>query len=116
MDVAAREESVTDSGWSRLLGRYPFVSLTTFDSDSGCYVHSRVPVVALRDHTSDAVVISGHVARSNEHWRTCQRAPLTLCVIDGADAYVSPSSYEKQPAVPTWNYCTATVMSTPLEN
>jgi len=73
------------------------------------YAHSRIPVHTATDETTGQPVITGHVARSNDHWRTWKNSPLTLCVIDGADAYVTPKSYTSQPAVPTWNYSSATV-------
>jgi transcriptional regulator len=45
----------------------------------------------------------GHVARANPHWR--QLAGQTaLAVFSGPHAYVSPSWYEADNVVPTWNY------------
>lgn len=45
----------------------------------------------------------GHVARANPHWRELAGAPA-LAVFSGPHAYVSPTWYEAEPAVPTWNY------------
>ncbi len=45
----------------------------------------------------------GHVARANPHWRELAGAPA-LAVFSGPHAYVSPTWYEADPAVPTWNY------------
>lgn len=56
--------------------------------------------------TGDRVI--AHLAVANPHWR--QVAPDTPCllVVDGPDAYVSPSWYaskaEHGRVVPTWNY------------
>ena len=53
----------------------------------------------------------GHLARANPHWRafdsagtTDQSGPETLAIFSGPHAYVSPSWYETEMAVPTWNY------------
>jgi transcriptional regulator len=45
----------------------------------------------------------GHVARANPHWRELAGAPA-LAVFSGPHVYVSPTWYEAEPAVPTWNY------------
>jgi transcriptional regulator len=45
----------------------------------------------------------GHVARANPQWR--QAAGQTaLAIFTGPHAYVSPSWYEAEQVVPTWNY------------
>ena len=53
----------------------------------------------------------GHLARANPHWRAFDRAgepssagSETLAIFHGPHAYVSPSWYETEVAVPTWNY------------
>lgn len=45
----------------------------------------------------------GHVARANPHWHELAGAPA-LAVFTGPHAYISPTWYEEEPAVPTWNY------------
>ncbi len=45
----------------------------------------------------------GHVARANPHWRELGGKPA-LAVFSGPHAYISPTWYEAEPAVPTWNY------------
>jgi transcriptional regulator len=45
----------------------------------------------------------GHVARANPQWR--QAAGQTaLAIFSGPHAYVSPTWYEAEQVVPTWNY------------
>ncbi|HYG74689.1 MAG TPA: FMN-binding negative transcriptional regulator [Planctomycetota bacterium] len=46
----------------------------------------------------------GHVARANEHWKTLAAGADTLAIFHGPHAYISPSWYQTQPSVPTWNY------------
>jgi transcriptional regulator len=46
-----------------------------------------------------------HVARANPHWQ--QAAGQTaLAIFSGPHAYVSPTWYEAENVVPTWNYTT----------
>jgi transcriptional regulator len=45
----------------------------------------------------------GHVARANPHWRELAGA-TALAVFSGPHAYVSPTWYEAENVVPTWNY------------
>jgi len=45
-----------------------------------------------------------HVARTNPHWRGFDGTREALAVFQGPHAYVSPSWYETENAVPTWNY------------
>ena len=43
------------------------------------------------------------MARANPHWRDLDGRPV-LAVFSGPHAYVSPSWYEADDVVPTWNY------------
>jgi transcriptional regulator len=45
----------------------------------------------------------GHMARANPHWREMAGQDV-LAVFDGPHAYISPSWYEADNVVPTWNY------------
>jgi transcriptional regulator len=45
----------------------------------------------------------GHLARANPQWRDLDGQPVTA-VFSGPHAYVSPSWYEADNVVPTWNY------------
>lgn len=57
-----------------------------------------------------SVVLLGHVARANPHWRAMGPKGIEALAIFGApDGYVSPSWYPSKPStggrvVPTWNY------------
>src|SRR5262249_26761357 len=44
-----------------------------------------------------------HVARANPHWQEAD-GHTALAVFSGPHAYVSPTWYEAEQAVPTWNY------------
>ena len=64
----------------------------------------------------------GHVGRANGHWKLFAERPEVLLVFSSSHAYVSPSSYEFTPAVPTLDYATVhltgrvTVLEKPEEN
>src|SRR5438477_3101686 len=55
----------------------------------------------------------GHVARANPHWRHLA-GQTTLAVFAGPHAYISPSWYQAENMVPTWNY-TAVHATGPVE-
>jgi len=78
----------------------PFAILVSTTSDGPFATH--VPVI-LRE-TGDSLVIRGHVAKANPHWRYLQEQPRCLMIFHGAHAYISPSNYNTREVVPTWNY------------
>lgn len=49
-------------------------------------------------------VISGHMAKGNDHWKAFDGEQESVVIFQGPNAYVSPAWYESKPAVPTWNY------------
>lgn len=53
---------------------------------------------------SERLVIRGHVARANPHWRYLEQNPQCLTIFHGPHAYVSASNYVTRENVPTWNY------------
>lgn len=66
---------------------------------------SHVPMFAKQ--TDQGVVLEGHVARQNPHWRSADAGP-TIAIFQGPQAYISPGWYpskqEHGKVVPTWNY------------
>lgn len=47
-------------------------------------------------------MLIGHMARANPQWQAANRN--VLVVFSGPHAYISPSWYEAENVVPTWNY------------
>ncbi|HTU93160.1 MAG TPA: FMN-binding negative transcriptional regulator [Gemmataceae bacterium] len=45
----------------------------------------------------------GHVARANPHWQEAG-GQTALAIFSGPHAYISPTWYEAEQVVPTWNY------------
>ena len=98
-----RHFEVTDTAWCHALMRaQSFATMITAD-DAGAPFATHLPILV--DATrGPRGTLRGHVARANPHWRYLAAGRATLLVFAGAHAYVSPSWYATQPAVPTWNY------------
>jgi transcriptional regulator len=87
----------------RLVAENPFATLITVADGVPSATH--LPVLYERD--GSRVVIRGHWSRANRQWRDAGDA---LLIVQGANAYVSPSWYpdkEEAARVPTWNYAIA---------
>jgi transcriptional regulator len=50
------------------------------------------------------VVLHGHVAKANPHWRYLEQRTQCLTIFHGPHSYISPSNYTARESVPTWNY------------
>ena len=55
--------------------------------------------------------LRGHLARANDQWHHFDRPCLAIFL--GPHSYISPSWYQTQPAVPTWNYLAVHAYGTP---
>lgn len=78
----------------------PFTILVSSTADGPFATH--VPVI-IRDDV-ERVIIRGHVAKANPHWRHLEQQPECLIIFHGPHAYVSASNYVTLENVPTWNY------------
>jgi transcriptional regulator len=63
---------------------------------------SYLPLVARR--RDEAIVLLGHLARANPHWRHWTPDTRLTAIFHGPDSFVSPSWYATREMVPTWNY------------
>jgi transcriptional regulator len=70
------------------------------NGDDPFATHLPVFVIA----SEERVVIRGHVAKANPHWRYLEQQPQCLTIFHGPHAYVSASNYTTRENVPTWNY------------
>lgn len=78
----------------------PFAILVS-GSDGGPFA-THIPILA-RDADSQ-LVLHGHMAKANPHWRLLENNQESLAIFHGPHAYISPSLYESRESVPTWNY------------
>jgi transcriptional regulator len=63
---------------------------------------SHLPLLLDRESGPNGALI-GHMARQNPQWRE-SAGQQVLAVFSGPHVYVSPSWYEAEHVVPTWNY------------
>lgn len=78
----------------------PFAILVSTTGEGPFATH--VPVV-IRE-AKDRLLIRGHVAKANPHWRHLQEQRRCLMIFHGPHAYISPANYDTREVVPTWNY------------
>lgn len=84
-----------------LMREHPFASLISTD-DSGLPYVTHLPLHLQEE--GEQLVLLGHVARPNAHWRYLQARPQALVTFLGPHAYMSPQVYPDLARVPTWNY------------
>lgn len=86
---------------------HPFASLISND-DEGLPFVTHLPLHLDSDadgaSTPEKMVILGHVAKPNPHWRYLAARPQAVVTFLGPTAYMSPSVYPDLARVPTWNY------------
>jgi transcriptional regulator len=90
-DPAALHDFIEAHGFGLLVSQFgggPFATHLPFLLDRAAGSHG---------------TLIGHVARANPHWRELADRPA-LAVFSGPHAYVSPTWYEAENTVPTWNY------------
>ncbi|HYF06002.1 MAG TPA: FMN-binding negative transcriptional regulator [Acetobacteraceae bacterium] len=95
---AAKDEAVALD----VMREHPFASLVSVDDDGLPFV-THLPLHVEREE-GGALVIRGHCARPNPHWRYLQARPKALVTFLGPHAYLSPKVYGDAERVPTWNY------------
>lgn len=97
-----------------LMQSHPFASLVSND-DSGLPFITHLPL-HLQEKDGQLVLL-GHVAKPNPHWRLLQARPQAVVSFLGPHAYMSPQVYPDLARVPTWNYLAVncTVQATLVE-
>jgi transcriptional regulator len=74
-----------------------------FSGKDGVPFATHLPLILDRENG----YLYGHMARANPHWQAMENE--VLVVFSGAHTYISPSWYEINQSVPTWNYVAAHV-------
>jgi transcriptional regulator len=72
-------------------------------------VATHLPLILGKDSGENGCLY-GHMARANPHWKEIENE--VLVVFSGPHTYISPSWYETDLAVPTWNYAAVHVYGT----
>lgn len=79
--------------------QFSFGTLVTVKE--GVPVATHLPFVV--SEQDDQVIISSHLARANDQWKTMETGKA-MVIFSEPHAYISPSHYDKEQNVPTWNY------------
>ncbi|MCF8564179.1 FMN-binding negative transcriptional regulator [Alicyclobacillus tolerans] len=80
-----------------MISKYGFATLFSQHKGIPCATH--LPLIL----SSDKKCLYGHFARPNPQWEDITGQSV-LAVFQGPHCYISPSWYETDKAVPTWNY------------
>lgn len=87
--------------------RYSFATLIT--SNNGVLV-SHLPLLLDRDVGKQGRLV-GHMARANPQWQPADGGDA-IAIFHGPHTYISPTWYEAENVVPTWNYVAVHVHGT----
>lgn len=71
-------------------------------SGDGSPFATHIPVLV--SELAGEIVLRGHLARANPHWKMLEQERETLAIFHGPHAYISPRLYGSRESVPTWNY------------
>ena len=71
---------------------------------------SHLPLLIDRRRGENGFLV-GHMARANPQWQQAD-GQVILAVFSGPHAYISPTWYESENVVPTWNYAAVHVYGT----
>jgi transcriptional regulator len=84
-----------------LMRDYSFATLVS--QHEGVPFASHLPLI-LAAGEGPYGTLYGHMAWANPQWRDFDSSQETLVIFQGPHTYVSPSWYEEELSVPTWNY------------
>ncbi len=87
-----------------LMREYSFAILVSTQED-GVPLATHLPFL-YEPEPAPYGVLKAHMALGNPQWRTFQAEREALAIFQGPHAYISPSWYEAELSVPTWNYAT----------
>ena len=90
--------------------RHSFATLITHDGTVPFASH--LPMLFRPDVGSHGTLVS-HMARANLQWQHFASGGEVLAIFHGPHSYISPSWYQTELAVPTWNYATVHAYGVP---
>src|SRR6266851_9955987 len=93
-----------------LMRDYSFATLVT--QHDGAPFATHLPLVLEADEGPYGTLY-GHIARANPQWQDFHETQEVLVIFQGPHTYVSPSWYEVELSVPTWNYTAVHAYGTP---
>ncbi|HEY6284414.1 MAG TPA: FMN-binding negative transcriptional regulator [Ktedonobacteraceae bacterium] len=96
---AFREDDITTL--HKLMREYSFATLIT--QHEGVPFATHLPFLLDAQHGPSGTLLA-HMARANPQWHDFVDEQEVLVIFQGPHAYISPSWYEVELSVPTWNY------------
>jgi transcriptional regulator len=87
-----------------LMRDYSFAALVSTQED-GLPVATHLPFL-LETEPEPYGTLKAHMALGNPQWRTFQPEREVLVIFQGPHTYITPSWYEVELSVPTWDYAT----------
>jgi transcriptional regulator len=97
---------------SDFIRQYPLATFITHGAHGISVSH--LPMI-LAD-VGGRMLLRGHIARANEHWKAVRDSAEALAIFHGPQAYVTPQWYPSKlkdaRVVPTWNYAVTHVRGT----
>lgn len=84
-----------------LMHEYSFATLITLHE--GVPFATHLPFILDAQRGSNGTLLA-HMARANQQWHDFNSSQEVLVIFQGPHAYISPSWYEVELSVPTWNY------------
>ena len=85
----------------KLMREYSFATLITQHEGVPFAIH--LPFILDAQRGPNGTLLA-HMARANPQWHHFASAQDVLVIFQGPHAYISPSWYEVELSVPTWNY------------
>jgi len=85
----------------KLMREYSFATLIT--QHEGVPFATHLPFILDAQRGPNGTLLA-HMARANPQWHHFASAQDVLVIFQGPHAYISPSWYEVELSVPTWNY------------
>ncbi len=102
---------VEDAGKiAAFMQRHSFATLVTFGGSAPFASH--LPMLFHPQAGQHGTLLS-HMARANPQWRHFASGNEILAIFHGPHSYISPSWYQTEVAVPTWNYAAVHVYGVP---
>ncbi|MEI8028352.1 MAG: FMN-binding negative transcriptional regulator [Comamonadaceae bacterium] len=86
-----------------LIRAHPFASLISNDDEGLPYV-TPLPLHLVQEN--EQLLLLGHCAKPNPHWRYLLARPTAVVTFMGPHAYMTPRVYPDLARVPTWSYLT----------
>lgn len=79
--------------------RFSFATMVTAKNNTPVGTH--LPILVKEEN--DKIILSGHIAKLNNQWKDFENNDI-LIIFTEPHSYISPTLYEKERNVPTWNY------------